>query len=59
MPEFHLISSYYYYDIGFFTGFTPAIVVGVVGIGHVPGIVENWGKMSHEDILELLRFAYR
>ena len=25
-------------------------VVGVVGIGHVPGIVEKWGKVTDEDI---------
>jgi len=36
-------------------GIMPSVVVGVVGIGHVPGIVELWGKVSEEDIPELLR----
>jgi hypothetical protein len=26
------------------------VVVGVVGIGHVPGIVQNWGKVTRDDI---------
>ena len=29
---------------------SPRVVVGVVGIGHVPGIVENWGKVTKEQI---------
>jgi len=33
--------------------FIAPIVVGVVGIGHVPGIQENWEK--EVDIKELLR----
>ncbi|XP_066284585.1 traB domain-containing protein-like isoform X2 [Branchiostoma lanceolatum] len=33
-------------------GVVPAVVVGVVGMGHVPGIVENWGKIV--DIQRLL-----
>lgn len=33
--------------------FGPAVVVGVVGIGHVQGIVENWEKDF--DVQELLR----
>lgn len=32
----------------------PSIVVGVVGIGHVPGIVECWGKVTDSDIPPLL-----
>ncbi|XP_068201677.1 uncharacterized protein [Palaemon carinicauda] len=32
------------------SGIAPRIVVGVVGIGHVPGIVERWGKVTDEDI---------
>ena len=28
----------------------PVVVVGVVGIGHVPGIMLNWGKVSRDDI---------
>ncbi|GIY15391.1 traB domain-containing protein [Caerostris darwini] len=33
---------------------TPSTVVGVVGIGHVPGIQERWGKVKDEDIPEIL-----
>ncbi|XP_074594032.1 traB domain-containing protein [Brevipalpus obovatus] len=32
----------------------PSTVVGVVGIGHVAGIVENWGIVSEEDIAPLM-----
>lgn len=32
------------------SGIAPRIVVGVVGIGHVPGIVERWGKVTDDDI---------
>ncbi|XP_076363630.1 traB domain-containing protein-like isoform X2 [Tachypleus tridentatus] len=35
-------------------GMKPTVVVGVVGIGHVPGIVENWDKVSDADITPLL-----
>lgn len=34
--------------------FEPAVVVGVVGIGHVPGIVKNWGKVTDSQIPPLL-----
>ncbi|XP_055936142.1 traB domain-containing protein-like [Argiope bruennichi] len=33
---------------------TPSTVVGVVGIGHVPGIKERWGKVRDEDIPAIL-----
>lgn len=33
----------------------PKYVVGVVGIGHVPGIKENWEKVSENDVAEILR----
>lgn len=33
----------------------PSYVVGVVGIGHVPGIKENWGKINEKDIHPILR----
>ncbi|GLH04302.1 TraB domain-containing protein [Gryllus bimaculatus] len=36
------------------TGVQPPRVVGVVGIGHVPGIVQRWGKVHQEDIPPLL-----
>jgi pheromone shutdown protein TraB len=32
-----------------------AKVVSVVGIGHVPGIVENWEKVTEEDIAPLMQ----
>jgi len=31
------------------------VVVGVVGIGHVPGILENWGKVTKEQIREVVK----
>ncbi|KAF7385668.1 hypothetical protein HZH66_011510 [Vespula vulgaris] len=31
-------------------GLEPTRVVGVVGLGHIPGIVENWGKVQPSDI---------
>lgn len=34
----------------------PTRVVGVVGLGHTPGIVENWGKVEHSDIPPLMRY---
>lgn len=33
----------------------PQVVVGVVGIGHVPGIVRNWGKVKDADIPPLCK----
>ncbi|KAH9383304.1 hypothetical protein HPB48_024424 [Haemaphysalis longicornis] len=36
-------------------GEQPTVVVGVVGIGHVPGIVENWDKVSDADIPPIMR----
>lgn len=35
----------------------PTKVVGVVGIGHVPGIVKNWGTVRDADIPELMRYV--
>lgn len=32
----------------------PAKVVGVVGIGHVPGILRNWGTVTDSDIAPLV-----
>ncbi|CAL4093167.1 unnamed protein product, partial [Meganyctiphanes norvegica] len=37
------------------TGVTGRVVVGVVGIGHVPGIVERWGKVTEADIPPIMR----
>ncbi|XP_037281934.2 traB domain-containing protein [Rhipicephalus microplus] len=37
------------------SGEQPVVVVGVVGIGHVPGIVENWDKVSDVDIPPIMR----
>ncbi|XP_054710031.1 traB domain-containing protein-like isoform X2 [Uloborus diversus] len=33
----------------------PSYVVGVVGIGHVPGIIEHWGKVTEKDVAAILR----
>nr|XP_034824522.1 traB domain-containing protein-like isoform X3 [Maniola hyperantus] len=33
----------------------PCRIVGVVGIGHVAGIVEHWGKIESQDIAPLLK----
>jgi len=40
---------------GLMEGFCPPVVVGVVGIGHVPGIVNNWGNVKKEDIREIVK----
>ena len=31
-----------------------SVVVGVVGIGHVPGIVQNWETVQPEDVAKVL-----
>jgi len=36
-------------------GFNPPTVVGVVGIGHMPGIIEHWGKVTREQMKEVCR----
>ncbi|XP_015592003.1 traB domain-containing protein [Cephus cinctus] len=36
-------------------GLTPTRVVGVVGIGHAPGIVQYWGKVKPSEIAPILR----
>lgn len=36
-------------------GMVPARVVGVVGMGHMPGIIQNWGKVKTSDIPPILR----
>jgi pheromone shutdown protein TraB len=41
-------------DVRALDGYIPQTVVGVVGIGHVPGIVRNWGKVTEADIPPLL-----
>ena len=35
--------------------FSPPTVVGVVGIGHMPGIVEKWGTVSQEQVRAVVR----
>lgn len=35
--------------------FEPARVVGIVGLGHIPGILENWGKVKPADIAPIMR----
>ena len=37
----------------FFSELQPMTVVGVVGIGHVPGIIKNWPKEKH-DLKEIM-----
>lgn len=37
------------------TKLVPATVVGVVGIGHVAGITERFGKVTDDDVTPLLR----
>jgi hypothetical protein len=39
----------------FVTGVVPVRVVGVVGMGHVPGIVQNWGKVTAADIPPIMK----
>ncbi|XP_054164110.1 traB domain-containing protein-like [Oppia nitens] len=42
-------------DMSLPSGSRPATVVGVVGIGHVPGIVKQWGKVTDKEIPPLLK----
>jgi pheromone shutdown protein TraB len=35
----------------------PARVVGIVGLGHTPGIIENWGKVMQSDIPPIMRYV--
>ncbi|XP_023722994.1 traB domain-containing protein isoform X2 [Cryptotermes secundus] len=37
------------------SGVVPVRVVGVVGIGHVPGIVQHWGKVTAGDIPPIMK----
>ena len=46
-----LLYSFFFLTEGFH--FEPAVIVGVVGIGHVQGIVDNWEKDI--DVQELMR----
>ncbi|XP_037089724.1 uncharacterized protein LOC119110088 [Pollicipes pollicipes] len=39
------------------SGWRPSRTVGVVGIGHVPGMIRNWGKVDHRDQAALMRVA--
>jgi len=34
-------------------GYVPSVAVGIVGIGHVPGIIANWNETT--DIQQLLK----
>ncbi|XP_060830588.1 traB domain-containing protein isoform X2 [Bombus pascuorum] len=40
-------------------GLKPPRIVGVVGIGHTAGIVENWGKVKASDIWPIIRVPPR
>lgn len=46
----YLAHSIYHYAQNFETSTGPQKVVAIVGIGHVSGIVEHWGKTKSEDI---------
>lgn len=37
------------------SGEQPTVVVGVVGIGHVPGIIENWESVTDSDIPPIMK----
>lgn len=39
-------------------GVIPARVVGVVGIGHMPGIIKHWGKVKPSEIPPIMRYAF-
>lgn len=45
----------FFNDFIVFIAVCPSYVVGVVGIGHIPGIKENWGKVTEDDIPPILR----
>eukprot|EP00096_Caligus_rogercresseyi_P013256 TRINITY_DN5932_c0_g1_i1.p1 TRINITY_DN5932_c0_g1~~TRINITY_DN5932_c0_g1_i1.p1 ORF type:complete len:569 (+),score=186.81 TRINITY_DN5932_c0_g1_i1:64-1770(+) len=38
-----------------FTGDDPAVVVGVVGLGHVDGILKVWDQVSPEDVARVMK----
>ncbi|KAF4517517.1 hypothetical protein B566_EDAN006519 [Ephemera danica] len=40
-------------------GVVPAKVVGVVGIGHVPGIIQHWGRVTEDDIAPIMQVPPR
>jgi len=35
--------------------FSPPTVVGVVGIGHMPGITKKWGTVTHDQVKEVIK----
>lgn len=41
------------------SGDGPIIVVGVVGMGHVPGICRNFGKTREDEFLRVGRYVLR
>lgn len=49
----YLAHSIYQYAQNSETSLGPQRVVAIVGIGHVAGIIENWGKTTDEDIKRL------
>jgi pheromone shutdown protein TraB len=44
--------------IGEFGELIPARVVGVVGIGHMLGITQNWGKVKKSQISRIMRYFF-
>ncbi|KYM94944.1 PREDICTED: traB domain-containing protein [Cyphomyrmex costatus] len=43
------------FNLTHFTSNEPTRVVGIVGLGHIPGIIENWGKIKPSDIPPIMR----
>jgi len=37
--------------------YTPPTVVGVVGIGHTPGIAANWGQVTQDQVKAVVQVA--
>merc|ERR1712210_151618 len=42
-------------ELGMAPGAGGGNVVAVVGIGHVPGMVEHWGKVTTEQVKEVVK----
>ena len=37
------------------SGFVPATVVGVIGIGHVQGVIKEWNQSTINNVQDLMR----
>lgn len=49
----YLAHSIYQWAQNYETSIGPQRIVAIVGIGHVAGILENWGKTTNDDIVRL------